>query len=109
MLLEAAKRAEHSHMAARLHSLSPSELEKPYMPTEQTRPGSRPALTKDQLTLGPVDSCHVRVLGIVPHLPTFPYPLEKAYSLTDRPFLSEASDYQESPIWDWAGELLAKA
>lgn len=69
----------------------------------------RPELCKENLALGPVDATHVRVLGIIAAKPDFAYPLEKAHYLIDKPFLSTVSAYQESPIWDWAGELLAQA
>ncbi|MBW4485055.1 MAG: hypothetical protein KME14_21165 [Tildeniella torsiva UHER 1998/13D] len=69
----------------------------------------RPELNKNNLALGSVDATHVRVLGIIAAKPDFAYPLEKAHYLRDRPFLSTANAYQESPIWDWAGELLAQA
>lgn len=70
---------------------------------------SRPVPAKDRLALGSIDSCHVRVLGIIPAVPNFPYPLETAHRLKHKNFISTVSDYQESPIWDWAGELLAQA
>lgn len=69
----------------------------------------RPVLDKEALTLGPIDATHVRVLGLIPAKRDYAYPLERAHHLSDRPFLSIVSTYQESPIWDWAGELLAKA
>lgn len=69
----------------------------------------RPVIDKERLTLGSIDSTHVRVLGIIAAKPDFPYPLEKAHYLRDKPFLSTVSAYQESPIWDLAGELLAQA
>jgi hypothetical protein len=69
----------------------------------------RPVLTKEQLALGPIDSCHVRVLGVIPAIPDFAYPLETAHPLKLKNFISTVSDHQESPIWDWAGELLAQA
>jgi hypothetical protein len=66
-------------------------------------------ISQGQLALGPIDSTHIRVRGIIAAKPDFPYPLEKAHYLMDKPFLSTVSDYQDSPIWDWAGELLAQA
>lgn len=72
-------------------------------------PSSRPEPTPDRLTLGSVDAIHVRVYGVVAAKPDYAYPLETAHYLKDKPFLTECSPYQESPIWDWAGELLAQA
>ena len=70
---------------------------------------SRPVLAKEHLALGPIDSCHIRVLGIISAKPDYPYPLARSLYITDRPVLHTASTYQESPVWDWAGELLARA
>jgi hypothetical protein len=66
-------------------------------------------VSKEQLTLGPIDGTHVRVLGLIAAKPDFAYPLEKAHYLSDKQFLSTATAYQDSQIWDWAGELLAQA
>jgi hypothetical protein len=70
---------------------------------------SRPVPAKERLTLGAIDSRHIRVLGIIAAIPQFPYPLETAHSLKHKNFIDTVSAHQESPIWDWAGELLAKA
>jgi hypothetical protein len=70
----------------------------------------REAICRENIRLASVDS-HVRVTGIISAMPGYAYPLELSLPLEAKEILSIAisRDYQESPIWDWAGELLRAA
>jgi hypothetical protein len=65
-------------------------------------------IDKQRLALGEIESNTIKVHGLIAAMPQFAYPLPRSFRLVDKPYLHIAQAYQESPVWDWVGDLLAR-